>query len=75
MDIMVALILGGMPLSGGMKSKISSSLVGSFTYIILSNGLTLSGVKTTHVYVIKALVFLVVILITSRKREAGVIPR
>ena len=75
MDIMVALILGGMPLSGGMKSKISSSLVGSFTYIILSNGLTLSGVKTTHVYVIKALVFLVVILITSRKREAGIIPR
>ena len=75
MDIMVALILGGMPLSGGMKSKISSSLVGSFTYIVLSNGLTLSGVKTAHVYVIKALVFLVVILITSRKREAGVIPR
>lgn len=75
MDIMVALILGGMPLSGGMKSRISSSLVGSFTYIVLSNGLTLSGVKTTQVYVIKALVFLVVILITSRKREGGVIPR
>lgn len=74
MDIMVALLLGGMPLSGGMKSKISSSLIGAFTYVILSNGLTLSGVDTSYVYVIKALVFLAVILITCRKRE-GVLPR
>lgn len=74
MDIMVALLLGGMPLSGGMKSKISSSLIGAFTYVILSNGLTLSGVDTSYVYVIKALVFLAVILITCRKRT-GVLPR
>lgn len=74
MDIMVALLLGGMPLSGGMRSKISSSLIGAFTYVILSNGLTLSGVDTSYVYVIKALVFLAVILITCRKR-GGVLPR
>lgn len=74
MDIMVALLLGGMPLSGGMKSKMSSSLIGAFTYVILSNGLTLSGVQTTYVYVIKALVFLGVILITCRKKD-GILPR
>ena len=74
MDIMVALLLGGMPLSGGMRSKISSSLIGAFTYVILSNGLTLSGVDTSYVYVIKALVFLAVILITCRKKT-GVLPR
>lgn len=74
MDIMVALLLGGMPLSGGMKSKLSSSLVGSFTYVILSNGLNLAGVKTEYSYVIKAFVFLAVILITCRKKD-GVLPR
>lgn len=74
MDIMVALLLGGMPLSGGMKSRISSSLIGAFTYVILSNGLTLSGVEMNYVYVIKALVFLAVILITCRKKD-GVLPR
>ena len=74
MDIMVALLLGGMPLSGGMKSKLSSSLVGAFTYVILSNGLILSGVDTKQVYVIKALVFLAVILVTCRKKN-GVLPR
>ena len=74
MDIMVALLLGGMPLSGGMKSKISSSLIGAFTYVILSNGLTLSGVDTNYVNVIKALVFLAVIMITCRKKD-GILPR
>lgn len=74
MDIMVALLLGGMPLSGGMKSKISSSLIGSFTYVILSNGLNLAGVKVEYSYVIKAIVFLAVILVTCRKKD-GVLPR
>ena len=57
-----------------MKSKLSSSLVGAFTYVILSNGLILSGVDTKQVYVIKALVFLAVILVTCRKKD-GVLPR
>ncbi len=74
MDIMVALLLGGMPLSGGMRSKISSALIGSFTYVILSNGLTLSGVDPKFVYIIKALVFMAVILITCRKKD-GILPR
>lgn len=74
MDIMVALLLGGMPLSGGMKSKMSSSLIGSFTYVILSNGLNLAGIKVEYSYVIKAVVFLAVILVTCRKKD-GVLPR
>lgn len=74
MDIMVALLLGGMPLSGGMKSKVSSSLIGAFTYVILSNGLTLAGVDVQVSYLIKALVFIAVILITCRKKD-GVLPR
>lgn len=74
MDVMVALLLGGMPLSGGMKSKISSALIGSLIYVILSNGLTLAGVDPKYVYVIKAVIFIAVILITCRKKE-GILPR
>ena len=74
MDIMVSLLLGGMPLSGGMRSKISAALVGTFTYVILANGLILSGVSTTLIYIIKAIVFMAVILMTCRKKD-GVLPR
>jgi len=74
MDIMVSLLLGGMPLSGGMRSKISAALVGTFTYVILANGLILSGVSTQLIYIIKAIVFMAVILMTCRKKD-GILPR
>ena len=57
-----------------MRSKISAALVGTFTYVILANGLILSGVSTTLIYLIKAIVFMAVILMTCRK-PAGVLPR
>lgn len=74
MDVMVALILGGMPLSGGMKSRVSAALVGAFTYTLLTNGLTISGVGVSIVPLIKAMLFALVVIITSRKKE-GVLPR
>lgn len=74
MNVMVALILGGMPLSGGMKSKVSCALVGSFTYALLAVGLPMIGVQANQVFVIKAALFLVVVLLTCRKK-IGTLPR
>ncbi|MBB5194812.1 ABC transporter permease [Anaerocolumna cellulosilytica] len=74
MDVMVALILGGMPLSGGMKSKISAALIGAFTYVLLTNGLTLSGVKVNQVPIVKALIFAIIVILTCRKK-GNVLPR
>lgn len=74
MDIMIILILGGMPLSGGVVSKMVSSIVGALTFVLLSNGLTLMGLSSAYGNVIKAIVFMIVILITSRKKD-GVLPR
>ncbi len=74
MNVMIALILGGMPLSGGMKSRFSAALVGSSIYILLTNGLTLSGVDITYVPLVKSIIFIVVVVITVRKK-GGVLPR
>ncbi len=74
MDIMICLILGGMPLKGGMKSKISCALVGAFTYTLLSNVLTTMGVPLNWINFVKALIFLVIVLLTCRKPN-GVLPR
>ena len=74
MNVMVALILGGMPLSGGMKSKVSCAIVGSFTYALLSVGLNMLGVAANQVFVIKAVLFLIVVVLTCRKKT-GVLPR
>lgn len=74
MDVMIALILGGMPLKGGMKSRFAAALIGSFIYIILTNGLTLSGVGITYVPLVKSIIFIVIVIITCRQK-GGVLPR
>ena len=74
MDIMICLILGGMPLSGGMKAKVSSALIGTLTYVLLTNDLTTMGVSLNMINFVKAIIFIVIIMITCRKR-GGVLPR
>lgn len=74
MNIMVSLILGGMPISGGMRSRISAAVVGSFTFALLDVGLPLIGLPTRMTFIAKAVIFLIVVLITSRKK-GGALPR
>lgn len=69
MDVMIALILGGMSLNGGMHSRFSSAIVGSLTYIILRNGLLLSSfLSYNQVDMAKAIIFIVMVVITSREK-------
>lgn len=74
MNVMVALILGGMPLSGGMRSKVSRAVVGAFTYSLLDVGLPLIGIAPNQIFLIKAIIFIVVVMITCRKPK-GTLPR
>lgn len=74
MDIMICLILGGMPLSGGMKSKVSSALIGTFTYVLLTNDLTTMGVGLNLINFVKAVIFIAIIFVTCRKKDT-VLPR
>lgn len=74
MDIMICLILGSMPLSGGMKSKVSSALVGTFTYVLMTNDLTTMGVDLNMINFVKAVIFIAIIMVTCRKRDT-ILPR
>ena len=74
MDIMVCLILGGMPLSGGMTSKVRSALIGTLTYTLLANDLTVMGVDLNMINFVKAIVFLAIVFVNCRKKT-GILPR
>lgn len=74
MNVMVSLILGGMPLKGGMKSRLSCAVIGALTFSLLAVGLPIIGVPTRMTFMIKALIFLVVVLITCRQKN-GPLPR
>ncbi|MPW26576.1 hypothetical protein GC105_12335 [Alkalibaculum sp. M08DMB] len=69
MDIMVAIILGGMSLAGGSKSKFSAAVIGTITFRLLSNGMTMSGVPTRYVSLIRGIIFLVIVFATLRQSK------
>lgn len=72
MDVMVAVILGGMNLNGGAKSRIGAAISGVITYTLLKNGLTIAGVNQTHITLIKGIIFIVIIGMTLRQKKSVV---
>lgn len=75
MDVLVVVVLGGMSLSGGINTKISSAIVGTFTYVFLVKGLTIIGINPNIVVFVKAIIFLFIIFITAQRSNLKTIPR
>lgn len=74
-DIMVALVLGGMPLSGGPHSKISAALVGAATITVLNSGLVIMGAGTGTIQIFRGVIFLAVVLVASLNYRTQLLPR
>ncbi len=74
-DIMVAIVLGGMPLSGGPRSRISSGLIGAATITVLNNGLSVVGLTSDVVQIVRGIIFLGVVFITSMTYRTKLLPR
>lgn len=66
-NTMIALVLGGFPVNGGAKSNISAPIIGSFMLQVLTNGLAILNVTTTVQEAIKGTVFLVIIILMTKK--------
>lgn len=74
-DVMVALVLGGMPLSGGPRSKISAGIIGAATITILNSGLTIMGLTVGQIQICRGIVFIAVVLISSFSYRSKLLPR
>ena len=58
-QILIALVLGGMPISGGAKVRFENIVVGSLLYVVLNSGLTMMGFSTQMMQLIQGVVFLI----------------
>lgn len=78
MSIFIAIVFGGMPISGGARSKIHAAIVGGFSYILLNNILGLV-IDSSSAYgltqVISAVFFLGVVYVTSMNYRTKLLPR
>jgi ribose transport system permease protein len=66
-DILIALVLGGLAVTGGAKSRFSSVIIGGVLLAVLSNGLVLLGVDITVQQLIKGAVFLGSVALTVER--------
>ena len=78
MNIMVAIVFGGTPISGGARSKIYAAVVGGFSYIVLNNILDLlidstSGYGITQI--VSAVFFLIIVYVASVNYRSQTLPR
>ncbi len=64
MQVMMAMFIGGIPVSGGSGTKLYKILVGVFTINILENGLVLTGSSGAITQLIRGIVLLGVVYLT-----------
>jgi ribose transport system permease protein len=74
-DVLVALVLGGMPLTGGPRSNIYAGLIGAASITVLTNGLTMKGLHLEYIQTARGIVFVVVVLIASLSYRTKLLPR
>ena len=72
-QILIALVLGGMPISGGALARFSNVIVGSLLFVVLSSGLTMMGFSTQMMQLIEGVVFLLFVAIFADRKSIHVI--
>ena len=72
-QILIALVLGGMPISGGAKVRFLNIIVGSFLFIVLKNGLTMMGFDTQTMQLIEGVIFLIFVAVFADRQSLNVI--
>ncbi len=72
-QILIALVLGGMPISGGAKVRFENVIVGSLLYIVMNNGLIMMGLTTQAMQLIQGIIFLIFVAIFADRQSLSVI--
>ena len=72
-QILIALVLGGMPISGGAKVKFQNIIIGSLLYTVLNSGLTMMGFSTQMLQLIEGCVFLIFVAVFADRESIQVI--
>ena len=72
-QILIALVLGGMPISGGAKVRFENIIVGALLYTLLNNGLTMMGLTTQAMQLVQGVVFLIFVAVFADRQSLNVI--
>ncbi len=68
-DILTALVLGGMPLTGGSSARMKSIVIGAFMLMALKNGLLLVGASDKILQLLMGVLFLIAVAISFDRKN------
>lgn len=69
MNCMLAIVLGGMPVFGGSKSRAYAAVIGAVTVTTLSTGLLMVGVSSTVLQGVRGVIFLLLVLAGNKRPQ------
>ncbi len=72
-QILISLVLGGLPITGGAKVRFSNIIVGTLMYTVLNNGLVMLGYDSATQQLIKGVIFLIFVALTIDRKALKVI--
>ena len=72
-DVLLAVLFGGMPLSGGWAVKFRAAVVGSIAMAIMYNGMSLMGIDGLTQQIVQGVILIVVVVISFDRKSAVVI--
>jgi len=72
-QILIALVLGGLPISGGSKVRFSNIIIGTLIFCVLNNGLVMLGLDSAVQQLVKGLIFVIVVTLTIDRKSGQVI--
>ena len=75
MDVIIAIVFGGMPVSGGARSRILAAVVGAFSMGFLSQIMSMLNLGSGYGQMIKAAIFLLVVFIALGSRRSKLLTR
>lgn len=72
-DVLLAILFGGMPLSGGWSVRFRSAVIGAVTMAILKSGMSIVGLDGFTQAVVKGIILITVVSISFDRKNAGII--
>ncbi|MBQ9909985.1 MAG: inner-membrane translocator [Lachnospiraceae bacterium] len=75
MDVIISIVFGGMPVSGGARSKIYSAAIGAVSMTLLSQIMLALSLDSGVGQMVKAAIFILVVFISMSNNKGNMLPR
>lgn len=75
MDVIIAIVFGGMPVSGGARSKITAAVIGAFSMSFLGQIMNLLNLNSGIGQMVKAAIFILVVFVATSNQRGKMLPR